>query len=402
MDDQVNLLDVLHKLVRHRRYIMKVTLITTLLALGVSLIWPKTYKSTVQFFPPPREGSGLTGIFSSFLQPMVTSSKLSSEAVTVILRSRQLKEAVIDEFDLREVYQSEIMEELLEKVDASMEINEIREGGFGFNPLVSVEFSYLDEEPARAEAITAFYISKLDSVIKELNQERAVRTFETVEVRYNQNLQDMAKAEQALKQFQEKHGVFEIEAQTKALIEQLGIIRGEMINTELQLDIVGQTASRRSPQYQQLAVQKRAFEKKYQEMINKTPNTESDKVFKPISEVPELAIRYAQLFREVTVQNKVYEILYPNYEQARMQASMESNGIQVLDHAKLPTYKYKPKRAYMVIAGFMFGLFAAFVVVFLRELEASQAKTNPENVEKMRYIRESILGDLKFWKRSGK
>lgn len=400
MKSEVSLFDIIFKLFKHRWFIFKTVLIITVLSLIISLIIPKTYKSTVRFFPPPREGGGMGGLFSNFLQPMVSTSELKSEAILVVLQSRSLKESVIRKFKLDQVYGTDIMELLLKKLDANLEINDIREGGFGFNPLLAVELSYLDKNPIRVKAVTQYYVSKMDSIIKKLNQERALSTSRIIEKRYRQNIRDLQKAENALKEFQEKYGIFEIETQTKSIIEKLAELKTQIIQIEIQIDVLKKMTSRDNTQLQKLRVQKASLEKKYSELVNASDTRPKDQVFQPLSKMPELAAKYSRLYREVLVQNKIYEYVYPQYEQAKLQASTQSHGIQILDMAELPTYKEKPKRLFIVLSGFLFSLFLSFTILFIKEVIESEKSKNSQNFQKLVFIKDTLKKEIIFWEKT--
>ncbi len=400
MSETINLLDILVKLVKHRRFIYKIVLISTLLALGLSLIWPKSYKSTVRFFPPPRDRSGISGLLGNFLQAGVSASELNPETIPTILHSSVLMEKVIKKFNLYEVYDLDIHEFVLERLESNIEIEEIREGGFGFNPLVAIEFSFIDKDPQRAEQVTAYYIEQADSIIKQLNQERARLTFETIEKRFLQNRRDLIKAEQELKAFQETYGIFEVETQTKAMIEQLAELKTQIMQVEIQLDVLNKTVSSSNFRIQQLNTQKLALEKKYNELLQSSEENINYKVFQPMDKMPELILQYMRLYREVSVQNEIYKFLYPNYEQARLQTVTQAKGLQILDPAQLPTYKYKPKRLYIVLAGFMFSIFLSFFVVFIKEYVETQRNANSSSYQKIIFVKQSLTKDLKFWKRN--
>ncbi len=218
---EVNLLVILLKIVENRWLIVKIVFFITLLSLIISLIWPKSYKSTVRFFPPPRQGTSFPGLLGGLFQPTITTQQMNPEAILVILRSRSLMESVIRKFNFAEIYGNDKIEILLKKLESHIEIHEIREGGFGFNPLIAVEFSFIDKNPERAEAVTEFYINKLDSILKQLNRERSYYAYKVIEKRYKQNLKELQNAEIRLKNFQERYGIFEIETQMQELIKQV-------------------------------------------------------------------------------------------------------------------------------------------------------------------------------------
>ena len=115
--------------------------------------------------------------------------------------------------------------------------------------------------------------------------------------------------------------------------------------------------------------------------------------------MPDLGFKYASLFREVTVQNKIYETLLPQYEQSKLQASMQSQGIQILDPARLPTYKYRPKRLYIVLAGFLFAVFLSFVLILIKELIRNEKAKNSQNYESLVTMKNTLIKDIMFWKK---
>ncbi len=393
----VNLLAVLLKLVENRWLIIKIVLSITLLSLIISLVWPKSYKSTVRFFPPPRQGAGFPGFLGGLFQPTVTTQEINPEAILVILRSRSLMERVIRKFNFAEIYGNDKMEILLKQLASNIEIHEIREGGFGFNPLIAVEFSFIDENPERAEAVTEYYIHQLDSILKQLNKERAYYTYKIIEKRYRENVKELQNAELNFKNFQQRFGVFQIETQMEELIKQVAELKAQLVQTEIQLEILKNTVSRDNPQYLQLINQRNAIKKQYAEMLREVEGTENE-FFQPLEKMPELALQYAKLFREVTVQNKIYEFVYPQYEQMRLQVEMQSQGIQILDPAKVPTYKYKPKRIYIVLAGLTFGIFFALFVVFVKDFYESEKRKNSQNYQYLSRISASLRKDWPFRK----
>lgn len=397
MQKEISLIDIFVIIIKNRWFIFKTILTITLITTFLSFFWPKTYKSTARFFPPPGGSKGISGLLSNFLQPSFTVSEISSEALIVILQSRTLRQSVIQKFDLDEVYGSDYLELTLKTLEGNIEINEIREGGFGFNPIVAVEFSFEDEEPERAQSVTKFFISKLDSIVHQLYVERAKNSYKTIEKRYLQNLYDLNVAENNLKNFQQKYGIFEVEAQLKAQIENIAELKANIIQLEIQLDVLDGKLPPNNSQYQQLQAQINSLYKKYNELIYSSEKKIENKVFYPLEETPELFLQYARLFRAVTIQNKVFEFIYPQHEQAQLEVSMQSQNLQVIDPAHLPTYKEKPKRIFIVLAGFIFSVFLSLFVMFFREYVNFAKEHDTETYKKIIYIKNALLRKSKIF-----
>ncbi len=399
--DEVSLLDIVLTILKHRKFLLKFVFIITVFALILSLIWPKTYKSTVRFFPPSTEKMGITSLFNSFIPSASSASQLNSEAMLFVLRSRSLKEIVINKFRLDKVYNVEIIEHLLLILESNIKIDEVREGGFGFNPVVAVEFSFFDEDPHRCEAITSFYISQLDSILIKLNYERSFSTFETVKKRYLENIEDLKDAEDALKKFQEEYGIFEIESQLKTMIENIAVLKSESIQLDIELNIMKKNFSTENAQYQNLVNRKSEIDNKYKQLVQKSNEFKSEKLFHPLSNMPDLIKKYGRLYREVIVQGKIYEVTFPQYEQLRIDLNATKLGIQILDYAKLPTYKDKPKRAVIVIVGFLFSILLSLLIIYLKESIKSGEVNGTDDFKKWITIKNILASDVKFWKKHG-
>ena len=78
--------------------------------------------------------------------------------------------------------------------------------------------------------------------------------------------------------------------------------------------------------------------------------------------MPPLFAEYYRLFREVEIQQEIYKVLYPQFEQQKLNFNEINSGLSLIDEPTLPTYKFYPKRAFIVIAFFLLG----FIVLLLR------------------------------------
>lgn len=385
----VNLLDLLLTFVRYKSRVVWIVLSITLLALAGSLVWPKTYKSTVKFVQyNSTPGGSLGGLLNSFVNVMAESDRVTVEQAVFILKSNTILDPTIEAFQLGEVYGKEQKDLIREELLNNLLIEEIREGGIGFSPIVAVSLSVLDREPLRAQQIASFMTQRLDSVVVKINEQNSRRLFEVYEARYQQNLNELREAEQELVAFQETYGILELETQLTAMVETLGQLKAELVSIEVQTNIAKSSLSEDAAAVQQLEIQKTELEKSYAELIRKTDERltnpdglfipESGEIFPPLMELPQLGAEYVRRFREVTVQQRIYELIYPQYEQKKLDLQDVFSGIVVIDEAAVPEYKHSPKRAIIVIAGFLFSLIAAFFSIsyseFIRKGELSASK----------------------------
>ena len=87
--------------------------------------------------------------------------------------------------------------------------------------------------------------------------------------------------------------------------------------------------------------------------------------------MPPLFAEYYRLFREVEIQQEIYKVLYPQFEQQKLNFNEINSGLSLIDEPTLPTYKFYPKRAFIVIAFFSFGLYRALASFMVRTLGRS-------------------------------
>ena len=431
----VNILDLLLLIARYRKRIFLIVFGITLVALGASLVWPKTYKSTVRFAQYDSGGGGMAGsLISSLVQMPFSSGRVSAEQSTIILRSRTMQDAVIDRFDLAEVYGISVREYVREELANNTIIEEAREGGIGFSPIVSVSLSVTDRSPERAKEIAEFYMSQLDSMMTGINRKNADTTLRTYERRYLQNVRELEQAEQALTAFQEEAGILEPESQLRAMMSTIGELRAQMVGLDVQINIAKATLRDSAPQVMELEKQRAEVEKVYNDLIRDSerefsggagtgsgagsgtgssvgsgagsgtgssvgsdagPGTGSrtgmsGDLFPPMMEMPKMGLEYARLFRERTIQEKIYELIYPQYEQQKMLLDDTNSGIRLIDEANLPTYKHKPKRALIVIAGFLFSIFVAFFSITFSEFIKRGKASGDENYKKYLKLKEQF------------
>lgn len=403
----VNILDLLLLIARYRKRIFLIVFGITLVALGASLVWPKTYKSTVRFAQYDSGGGGMAGsLISSLVQMPFSSGRVSAEQSTIILRSRTMQDAVIDRFDLAEVYGISVREYVREELANNTIIEEAREGGIGFSPIVSVSLSVTDRSPERAKEIAEFYMSQLDSMMTGINRKNAEMTLRTYERRYLQNVQELEEAEQALTAFQEEAGILEPESQLRAMMSTIGELRAQMVGLDVQINIAKATLRDSAPQVMELEKQRAEVEKVYNDLIRDSEREfsgsagtgsgagsgtgMSGNLFPPMMEMPKMGLEYARLFRERTIQEKIYELIYPQYEQQKMLLDDTNSGIRLIDEANLPTYKHKPKRALIVIAGFLFSIFVAFFSITFSEFVKRGQASGDENYQKYLKLKEQF------------
>jgi uncharacterized protein involved in exopolysaccharide biosynthesis len=89
-------------------------------------------------------------------------------------------------------------------------------------------------------------------------------------------------------------------------------------------------------------------------------------------------MQYAKLLRSVKVQETLYTMLTSQYEQAKLEEARDTPTVQMLDKAKPPGKKSRPKvKMNMGIAGGLGLLIGAFSAFILEALERRRSTVSP-------------------------
>ena len=164
-DNEINLLDILIVLAKHKRMILGVTFGTAILAVGISLLMPNIYTASAKILPPQQGQSSANVLLSQLgggalggLAGGALGIKNPNDLYIAMLKSRNIMEKVARRFDLQKIYGKETMIETLKILEAKSSVVAGKEG------VITVEVD--DKDPQRAAAIANAYIEELNKLMR--------------------------------------------------------------------------------------------------------------------------------------------------------------------------------------------------------------------------------------------
>lgn len=369
---ETGVLDYLLALYQYRKLLTINFIAVSIVTAVIVFLMPKWYQATAVVMPPKKD-LGMMGLSSAIANLPIGGLEFlkgSDEVMTymAILKSRTVREAVIRKHDLVRVYEEEDIEKTLKAMEDNIDITLEREG--------TITISVLDKSPERVAAMANSFADYLDSINVELNIQKARNNRIFIEKRFTQNKEDMRRAEEELRAFQEKYGVIALPVQTEAAIKGAASLMAEIMATEVELGVKQKSLTPThvqviETQNKLIELNKKLNEMKYGSASAPTAtngNARSDMIFIPFNEVPEVGIEFARRFREVEVQKTLYQFIIQQYEQAKLQEAKDVPTVQILDRAVPPIYQAKPKRILTIaLAGISATLIlAAFLLVVER------------------------------------
>jgi capsule polysaccharide export protein KpsE/RkpR len=373
-EDEINLLDYWRVLMKRKRLLALIIGTAAIASVIISLLLPKIYASTTSLLPPEDSAGGM-GLLSSLPSGMsglaggLLGKGSPGDLWVGILESQTIRDEIISRFNLREFYQAGTIEGARSALNNVVKIKKSKEGIV----FITVE----DKEPERATQMARAFVEELDKVNKSIVMTSGGRMRTFIEGRLDEAKVLLASAEEALKSFQEQNRAVKLDAQSQAIIEAIGNVKGQLMAKEVELQTLLSFATSQNPQVEILKTQVKELKQGLQELEVGKGNTlaSSKSIFIPTSKIPELSLKYVRLLREAKIQETLFELLTQQYEMARIQEAKDSPTVQVLDVAKVPEEKSKPKRALIVLLStFTAGFFGIFLVFFLEYIEKASVE----------------------------
>lgn len=176
-EEEINLLDLLIVLAKHKKMILGITLFAALLAVVISMRMPNIYTATSKILPP--QSNNQSNAVSAIMQSQLGS--LSGAAGSLfglkdpnalyisLMKSRTITEKIARRFDLQKAYGEETMTATINMLGKNSVLVSGKDG------IIKVEVN--DVDPKRAAALANAYFEELEQLtqtmaISEVSQRR--------------------------------------------------------------------------------------------------------------------------------------------------------------------------------------------------------------------------------------
>ena len=117
--------------------------------------------------------------------------------------------------------------------------------------------------------------------------------------------------------------------------------------------------------------------------------------FPSIRKLPLLAVKYSDLYRNVKVEEAVFETLTKQYEIAKIQEAKDTPSLNVLDDADVPEWKLRPQRGLFAALGTLLAALPASLYILGGDRwHAGRGHLRPEVVGGASGVRRSCRGLL--------
>ena len=351
------ILDLLIVLSRRKRLILSATLTAALLSAAVSLLLPNRYTATTTILPPQQSQSLAASMIGQLgaLGPMAAMAqkdlglKNPNDLYVGMLRSRTAEDGLIRRFDLLRIYHDRKMSDARRDLERASSIAVGKEG--------FVTISVEDKGRIRAPQIANAYVDEL----RQLTQDLAVTEAGQRRLFFERQLElaknNLAGAEQALKETEQKTGLIQLDGQAKAIIDSVVKLRALIAAKEVELQGMRLFSTEQNPDVK-LGEEQLSGLRTQLALLERQSGGPGD-VQVPAGSVPEAGLQYARKLRDLKYSETIFEMLAKQYEAARLDEAKTAAVIQVLDPAIEPDRKSSPKRGLIFFGAMGLGFLGA-------------------------------------------
>ena len=393
-EDEIDLLDLIGVLVRHKWLIIATTLAAAVLILSLSVIsimlppeksfLPNLYtpSSTVKINESSSSSSLSSLLSSSDLGGLgslvgISGSGSSSNAALAIKlgESRTLIDKLSQEFNLLEVYEIESdypVTDLRKMIRDKLFLEEDSDTG-------TLTISYEDIDRELATNIVNRLVYYLEEQFSEIDATSNFSQKGLLEKQIIEVEQQIEVLKEKILTFQDTYNVLNATAMAEELTIKVVELHTEILEKDAEISTYRQRTLINDPAIQTLRDQKQALES----YLHAVENGGDGEGLPALKDMPKLVLEFEELERRLSAQASLYKALLSQYEILKLQDQGIGPTFQVIEYAEVPEMKSGPSRGKLCVivtmAAFFLSLFAAFIKEFWDNL-----KKDPLRIAKLK------------------
>lgn len=366
---EIDLSKVVLVLKEHKKQIGISTGITTVLAILYCIFATPIYTAKTIINPPKLTdaGSGVAQLLGGMAGLSLggggfLSQKTDADVVIAMLNASQLKDMVINNFNLIKYYKQKDVELTRKSLDNKVKFIPDMKSGF-------VEIDVDDKDPKLAANMANYYNIALGQLISNVAYNKSKQKMDF----FNQQLASTKKAvndaQSKLKDFAQKNGIAAGQ-QSQVIAGLTTQLQAQLVVTQAQLQAMSLYATTDNPDYKETSAKVDAIRKQLNDISGQQTQDSNnpDSLPIPAGLAPELAQQYANLMRDVVLNDEILKVVAKQYEAAKIDAlsEMAPTAIQIIDPAQIPLHKSKPQRLKILLGAFVVGLLFSSIFFIIK------------------------------------
>jgi capsule polysaccharide export protein KpsE/RkpR len=229
-------------------------------------------------------------------------------------------------------------------------------------------------------------LDELNKFMTRINTSSAHREREFIERRLVAVSHDLEEAEQDMSVFSSKNTTIDVKEQTRAMVDAGAKLQAQLIVGQSELDsleqIYGDENVRVRASRARVALLQRELEKMSGSSTPADPDEKQDsaEIYPSLRQLPNLSVRWADLYRRVKIQETVFDLLSQEYEMARIQEVKELPVISVIDPPSWPEKRSFPPRRLTILVVTVLAVVATAIGLLARRRWNGLSPRDPRRV----------------------
>ena len=298
-----------------------------------------------------------------------------------LLTSRPIADAIIHRFDLAKVYRAKDMTAARKKL-ARYTVVTSEKTGF-------IAVSVTDKSKSQVAKLANAYTDELRILTKSLAMTEASQRRLFYEDQLKQAKDALVGAEVSFQQVQQSKGLVQLDAQAKAMIESLALLRAQIAAREVEVQALRSYSTEHNPELELAEGELSSLRAEGARMEQR--NHSSGFADLGLRDVPGAGMEYLRAEHELKYRQAMFDLLLKQYDAAKLDESKDAAIIQVVEPAIEPDRRSSFNPALMVLLVAIGGLITGCVIALIiwwKELVLS----NPHSSKQLQHLKNAFLG----------
>ncbi len=369
MNKVFDVFELLRVILKNRIAILGLVLVVGSAAVIYSFVTPKIWRSSVAFYTIGSNTvnlgldiPGLGGIAGDLMEAQRDSDAYKSLAV---MKSDSFTEDVIRRFDMFSFFKLADKDPLTNMDNALMKMKNLVLFDYGGKTSL-ITVSVETNSKTLSMKIAKYYYQKLDTYNREQKVTKGKRNRIFLENRVTQLRMEIDSLLTANREFQSKYKTIDFREQSETLIKTYSTLVADKMKLDIQIELAQANYGKGSPLLADLETQRNALSKQIREMENKETSLKPEYLLS-LSSIPSIGQQLAQLNLSLDIAQKLYQSLYPQYEEAKLEELRDVPTLELLDTPREAGLRARPRRAMICIVAVFFAFFLGTVLAIIKE-----------------------------------
>jgi capsule polysaccharide export protein KpsE/RkpR len=355
--------------IKRRKLIGTVALAIVGLGCVVALLLPRRYMATTVILPPQQGGSAGTAMMAqlSSLGAMAGAGALGiknpNDMQVALLKSRTVEDAMVARFHLQELYHTKYLSSARKRLEKKAYFDNGLKDGL-------IRLSVVDHDPRRAAEMANGWVEEYRRFTATLAVNEASGRKLFFERQVADARENLTRAEEDMKQTEQRTGVLEMDGQAHAMIAAAAMLRAQVTAKQVEIQAMRQFAADENPDLERARQELSSLEAQLAVMDVDHDRRGGDLVA-PRGKVTQAGLEYERALREVKYRETIVGLVMRLYEMARVDEARQGAQAQIIDAAAVPDRPVSLFRIWIVLGTLLLSLPLALALALATESVAS-------------------------------